>query len=201
MANNVSVVSELRTVNELWWIGAIQGTLAIFFGISAIFWPALTLVTLVYLFSAFVLSLGIVEVVHGLISIRARSTWWVTLLIGLISLGVGVYLMRHPDISFGTFILLAGLALIARGLLDVVRAFIDKNTTTNKALMIAAGVLAIVAGIVILMQPLAGGIAFVWVIGLYAIIFGTIILAMSFELHHELEALMDNVSAKSGAKQ
>lgn len=178
-----------EAVNELWWIGVIQGVLAFLFGITAIFWPGLTLVALVYLFSAFILALGIAEIVHGLISIRRRSTWWVTLLIGLAGLGIGIYLVRHPDVSFTTFILVVGLGLIARGLLDAVRAFIDRGPTTHKILSIALGVAAIVAGIIILLQPVAGGVAFVWILGLYAIIYGILAMAIAFELRADLPLL------------
>jgi uncharacterized membrane protein HdeD (DUF308 family) len=179
-----------RTIDELWWMGAIQGVLAVFFGITAIFWPALTLVTLVYLFSAFILAIGMTEIVLGIISINRRSTWWVTLLIGIVSLVAGIYLVRHPDVSFATFILVIGLTLIARGVLDVIRAFIDRATTTNKVLLTIIGIAAIVAGIIILLQPVAGGVAFVWVLGIYGLILGALELAIAFEMRRELEPVI-----------
>jgi uncharacterized membrane protein HdeD (DUF308 family) len=166
------------------------------------FWPLLTLVTLVYLFSAFVLVMGIAEIIHGLLSIRRRGTWWVTLLIGIIGLGVGIYLVRHPDVSLATFIVVVGAALIARGLLELVRTFIDRNTGANRILYAIVGVTAVVAGIVILLQPTTGSVAFVWVLGLYAVIYGALILAVSFDLRQELQALpeadSDNNRAEAG---
>src|ERR1051325_6508271 len=112
MANQSSVSS---AVSELWWLGVLQGTVAVLFGIVAVFWPGLTLVTLVYLLSAFVIAVGLTETVMGLMSIKRRDTWWMTLLIGLIGLGAGIYLARHPDASFRTFILVVGISFIARG--------------------------------------------------------------------------------------
>jgi uncharacterized membrane protein HdeD (DUF308 family) len=201
--SNLSALVLERSVQELWWMGAIQGTLAIFFGITAIAWPGLTLLTLVYLFSAFILAMGIIEIVSGLISLGRRSTWWLTLLLGLITLGIGVYLIRHPNVSFNTFILLVGLGLIARGLMDGMRAFVDRTTTTGRVLLALAALAAIVAGIIILFQPVSGGVAFVWVLGLYALIFGSLTLAVSFELRNELMRLvksLDNDMAMPGAE-
>jgi uncharacterized membrane protein HdeD (DUF308 family) len=190
MATKISETIADRTVNELWWVGMIQGVLAIFFGITALFWPDLTLVTLVYLFSAFILGLGMAETVVGLLSVRTRSTWWVTLLIGLIGVGVGVYLVRHPDASFSTFILVTGLGLIARGVLDGVRTFIDKTSTGNRILLSITSLAAIAAGIIILLQPVRGGLAFVWVLGLYGLIYGALTIAIAFELRRELEEIL-----------
>jgi uncharacterized membrane protein HdeD (DUF308 family) len=47
-------------------------------------------------------------------------------------------------------------------------------------------VVAIAAGIVLLFQPVSGGIAFVWLLGLYAIIFGILIAVVSLETRQEL---------------
>ncbi|MDB5164220.1 MAG: hypothetical protein JWS12_838 [Candidatus Saccharibacteria bacterium] len=190
MATERSDTAPVLVVNDLWWMGAIQATLAIFFGITAIFWPGLTLLTLVFLFSAFVLAWGFIEIVNGLLSIRRRNTWWVTSLLGLIGLGVGIYLVRHPGVSFGTFILLIGLTLIARGVLDGVRAFVDGGNTTTRTLSLIIGLFAIIAGILILVQPIAGGVAFVWILGLYALIYGAFTLAIALELHNELESFL-----------
>jgi uncharacterized membrane protein HdeD (DUF308 family) len=167
----------------------IEAALALFFGISAIFWPALTLVTLVYLFSGFILGLGIVQVVSAVMSIRSRSTWWVTLLIGILSIGLGVYLVRHPDISTQSFLLLVGLLLLARGVFDVVRVFSDRATTPDgipKVLMAIFGISAIIAGIFIMVQPAVGGVAFVWILGVYTLIFGTLNIALATELRAAL---------------
>ncbi|MDB5166681.1 MAG: hypothetical protein JWM37_753 [Candidatus Saccharibacteria bacterium] len=176
-------------VNGLWWVNMIEAALALFFGISAIFWPGLTLITLVYLFSGFILGLGIVQVISAIMSIRSRGTWWVTMLLGIISIGLGVYLVRHPGLSMQTFLLLVGLLLVARGVLDIVRVFSDRATTPDgipRILMAIFGVAAIIAGIFVLVQPVAGGVAFVWILGIYALIFGTLNMALAVELRAAL---------------
>jgi uncharacterized membrane protein HdeD (DUF308 family) len=184
----VAAVSD-RAVNQLWWVNMIEATLALFFGISAVFWPALTLITLVYLFSGFVLALGIVQLFAGIMSIRARGTWWVTALLGILGIGVGVYLLRHTNVSFQSFVLLVGLLLLARGLLDIVRVFADRESTRGgvpRILTAIIAIAAIVAGIFIMVQPVSGGIAFVWALGVYAIIFGALNMALAMELRAAL---------------
>ena len=181
VVKEVSSLAVGQGVYEMWWLLMLQAVLAVFFGIIAIFWPGLTLLTLVYLFSAYVLAWGLMDIVHGLMSVGRRGTWWLTLLFGLIGLAVGIYLVRHPAASLATLILLIGLTFIARGVLDIVGTFLDKATPPYRILMLLAGLAAIIAGIVILLQPLAGGVAFVWILGLYALVFGTLMFVMALE--------------------
>lgn len=180
-----------QVASGLWWLLMTQSVLAILFGIAAVFWPGLTLVILVYLFSAYILIWGVVELVHGLMSMRRRGTWWLTVILGLIGVGVGVYLVRHPHLSFATLILLLGLTLIVRGVLEVVEGFLDDISASARVLALFVGVLAVVAGIVVLMQPAKGGVAFVWVIGLYALFYGALTFVLSLEARSLYNKLLE----------
>ncbi len=175
-----------RAANELWWAGVVEGVVALLFGIAAVFWPGLTLITLVYLFSAFVLAWGVVSIVHGILAIKERGTWWITLLFGIVATGVGVYLVRHTHVSFNTLILLIGFTLVIRGIFDILSVFLESATATSKVLWTIAGLAAIIVGIIILNQPVKGGVAFVWVLGLYALITGPLMIAMSIDVRNEL---------------
>jgi|ERR1700761_436965 uncharacterized membrane protein HdeD (DUF308 family) len=64
------------------WMLILRGTVALLFGILALFWPGPTLLLLVTLFSAYAIVSGIVSIGAA---IRYRAThggWWVPLLLG-----------------------------------------------------------------------------------------------------------------------
>lgn len=185
--------------DDLWWLFLLQGIVAVFFGLAAIFWPGLTLTALVYLFSAFVLAWGIVEVIHGFLGIGRRNNWLLTIIFGIVGLGAGIYLVRHPQVSFTALILIIGLLLIGRGILDIVGIFLDKRGKSHKALMGIIGVAALGAGIIILFQPEAGGVAFVWVLGLYAFIYGALTIALAIQAREALSLLEEGAS--NGGKE
>jgi uncharacterized membrane protein HdeD (DUF308 family) len=178
--------SEMIVAKDMWWVGLVEGVLFILFGIAALFWPGLTLVTLVYLFSAYVLVWGVMEILQSLMSIGKNDTWWLSLLFGGFGLGVGVYLIRHPGVTFTTFVLLIGFVFIVRGVMDIVSGFLGNRTGSSRILSFILGGLGVVAGVVMLRQPVAGGVAFVWIIGLYALIVGPILLALSLEVRRAL---------------
>lgn len=175
-------VAEKRFISEYWWTLTLRGVLALLFGIAAVFWPGLTIVTLVYLFGAYILVSGVVDLIHGVSSVFKRTSWFLTLLLGFAELGVGVYMLRHPHVTFATLILLIGFMLIVRGILEGVAAFSDNLSSTNRTLMIFGSIVAILAGIILLFQPASAGVAFVWILGLYALIVGPILIALSLDL-------------------
>lgn len=174
-------------LKNMWESLVLRGIAGILFGIAAVFWPGITLITLVYIFSIYILISGIIDIVESIRSISHGNSWLWKLLIGFAEIGVGVYLVRHPNVSFATLILLVGLVLIARGVFEVVLAMLEDYSATEKTLMIIGGALAVIVGIAILMQPASGGVAFVWVLGLYALLTGPMWIALGIDAKHTIE--------------
>lgn len=177
----------MDTVKPVWEALVVRGIAAVLFGIAAVFWPGLTLVTLVYIFSIYILVSGLVGIVTGVSHLVKGKNWFLGLVLSFAELGVGVYLVRHPHVTFATLILIIGLILIARGVFEVVMGLTEDNLATRKMLVVIGGVLSAVVGVIILMQPVAGGVAFVWVLGLYALITGPIMIALGMDVKHAVE--------------
>lgn len=175
-------------LKDLWWGTALRGIVTLLFGIAAVFWPGLTLVTLVYLFSAYILVSGIFELIAGIGSAGKATRWYLRIVMGILELGVGIYLIRHIGVAFNTFILLIGFILIIRGIIDGVSAFIDDTlTAVEKTITFVVGVVALVAGIVILGQPAKNGVAFVWILGVFALVAGTLNIALAIDMKHVVD--------------
>lgn len=165
----------------------LRGMVAILFGIAAVFWPGLTILTLLYLFSAFLLVSGLFGLVAGIGRLGQEGTSILTRvmrpLLGLVEIGVGVYLLRHPHVTFATFILLIGFTLIIRGVFEVVEGLFEEGPSNYRVVMILVGILAVAAGIIVLFQPEASGVAFVWILGIYALVIGALEIAAAVETH------------------
>lgn len=175
-----------QLTKKLWGVLALRGIVAILFGLAVVFWPGLTLVTLVYLFSALLLIGGVVGLVVGVINISKNNVSMLAralaLVLGIAEIGVGIYLLKHVGVTLENFVLLAGLILIARGVVDGFSGLFEEDATTNRTILTATGALSVIIGVIILMQPAASGIAFVWILGLYALIVGPMLLALSYDL-------------------
>ncbi len=113
-------------LGNYWWVLTIRGIAALLFGFAAVFWPQITLVVLIYLFSAYILVVGVIDIVEGLVSItKGGLGWLLKLLLGVLELGVGVYLLRHTAVAFAPLIAIIGFILIAPGVFDSVTAIFD----------------------------------------------------------------------------
>ncbi|HSX53630.1 MAG TPA: DUF308 domain-containing protein [Patescibacteria group bacterium] len=176
-------MAEQQMVKNLWGIMLMRGIAALLFGVAAVFWPGLTLVTLVYLFSTFILINGIISLIGGIAAgDESFGMRMLVILLSVLEIGVGVYLLRHPLVTFSTLILLVGFILIIRGIFDIVGGLFGGHGATNKLLTILGGLLAGLVGIVVLFQPAASGVAFVWILGLYALITGPLLIAMALDV-------------------
>ncbi|MCE7936315.1 hypothetical protein DYH10_00770 [Candidatus Saccharibacteria bacterium CPR2] len=166
-------------LQEPMWATWVKAFALVIFGLVAISWPALTLGVLAWLTAAYVLVVGIVDLVSGVFGIGGRSYWWLKILIGAAQIGVGVYLMRRPLITLSLFILITGLFFLIRGILELAYAFDPNTDSETKSLLVVTGVIGILAGIILLRQPLEGGVAFVWVLGVYALVAGPVSVAVA----------------------
>lgn len=179
------------TLKDMWGALALRGMVAILFGLAAVFWPQLTLVTLVYLFGAYIVASGLINLVVGLTNLgNAGNTFWgriLLMILGAAEIGVGVYLLRHPLVTFATFILLIGITLIVRGLFDLFSGIFGEGSATYKTMMIFGGLIAALAGVVLLLQPARSGVAFVWILGLYALVSGSLLVALAFDAKHSAD--------------
>lgn len=175
-----------KVQNEVWGAIALRGVLATLFGFAAVFWPSITIVTLVYLFSAFVLANGIITFIAGLSGSYNQGRTLIgrilIILLGILEIGVGVYLLRHTFVSFATLILLIGFTLIFHGIVDFFSALFEEGSAMHKTASAVGGIIAVLAGIVILFQPAKSGVAFVWILGIYALITGPLLIALAFDM-------------------
>src|SRR4051812_30656862 len=104
--------ADVQYIQSHWWALMLRGIITVLFGIAAIFWPGITLLTLVYLFSAWVIIDGVIRIGTGISRVGRHQLGILTMLVGLLELGTGVYLVRHPAVPFATLILLIGFLLI-----------------------------------------------------------------------------------------
>ena len=173
---------------QLWGLAISQGVLAILFGIVALFWPGLTVALLIVFFSVFLLVWGVVGVIVGLSSIGSNKFWWLELVFSLLAVGLAVYMLRNPVATAAVFVFFIGFTFLIRGLVDVLEGLFDGNRTgDSRAFALISGLIGIVAGIITLLHPVSAGVAVVWVVGLYAVLYGAVVIAFAIRAQKKLK--------------
>jgi uncharacterized membrane protein HdeD (DUF308 family) len=161
-----------------------QGVLAVLFGIAALFWPGLTAALFVGLFGLFALVWGLIVLVGSFLGAGRKALWWLETVFAVLLVGLGVYLLRNPEVTVAVIILLVGFTLIIKGLTDLLTGLFSKDTEVveNRWLVMVGGVLGLVLGVVVLAHPVATGLVFVWALGLYAVLYGALTVALAFRV-------------------
>ncbi|MFZ1430638.1 MAG: HdeD family acid-resistance protein [Geminicoccaceae bacterium] len=164
-----------------WWALALRGLCGVLFGIVAFALPGVTMVSLVWLFAAYLLTDGVLAIVAGVRAARRRDRWGLLVLEGIANLIAGVLAFLWPGITVVALVLLTAAWAIVSGALMLGSAF-RLTVRHGRWWMVASGVLSIVWGVLIAVFPIAGAVVLTWWIGAYALVFGVLLLALAFRL-------------------
>lgn len=171
---------ELLTRN--WWAVALRGAVAIVFGILMLVWPGISLLALVVTFGAYALIDGIFSIVAAVRAARGHESWGTLLLIGITGVLAAVVTWFWPGITALALTFVIGAWAIITGVLAIIAAIELRREIHGEFWLGLSGALAVLFGILVFASPAAGALAIVWLIGIFAILYGASLLALSFRL-------------------
>lgn len=102
---------------------------------------------------------------------HGRTAWIaLSVLSGLLMIALGVIFLVRPGLSLGSVLLLLGVFSIAHGAVQVIAGLMGR--TESRGWAIAAGLLAVIFGIVVLAYPKSTALTLLYIIAIYLIISG-----------------------------
>src|SRR5437868_11742876 len=162
--------------NRTWWLLVLRGIFALLFGILAFVWPGITLASLVLLFGAYALVNGILALIMAIRAPKGSPGVAGTLILGLLSIVVGVLTAFYPGITALSLVILIGAWAIVTGALEIAAGTRLRRFMSGSWVLVLSGALSILFGALLLVMPSAGALSLVWLIGAYAILFGILLL-------------------------
>jgi uncharacterized membrane protein HdeD (DUF308 family) len=158
----------------------LRGALAILFGVVAVLWPDLTLIWLVAMFAVYALLSGGVSIASAFRIRRIERNWWLLLLLGIVGVAAGVYALVYPAMTALVLVLLMGANAIITGALDIAIAIRLRKVLRSQWLLVLSGIVSVLFGVLVFAAPGAGALALVWLISLYAIVTGVLLLSLGW---------------------
>lgn len=165
-----------------WWAMALRGLFSIIFGVLALIWPQIAVEALVLLFAAFVLVDGVFALISAIDGRKEHRHWWLLLLEGVAGIAFAVVAIGWPRMTAVVLLLLIAGWAIATGILQIVTAILLRKELRGEWLLVLSGILSLGLGVLLAIQPQAGAIALVWLIGAYAILTGVLLIVLAFRL-------------------
>lgn len=164
-----------------------RGVVTVLFGVFALVWPQITVATLAILVTLWLLIAGVTGVIGAVLDRRSDGHWVFHLLVGLLSIGVGAYLIQRPGVTVATMVALVAIVLIVQGIVDAILAFVDRKSATHVVMTLIGALVSVIVGVLIWRYPVQGTLAFLWLLGLFAIVYGTILITMGIDVNREVK--------------
>ena len=187
------------TLSRNWWAVALRGLAALLFGLAALLIPAATLAALVLLFGAYALVDGGLALLAAVRAVERHTRWGTFLAEGLVGVAIGVVTFTWPAVTALGLLYLIAFWAIATGITEVMAAVRLRREIAGEWILGFAGVLSIVFGVLLAVFPGAGVLAVVWLVGVYAILFGALLIGLAARLRGWRSAPVVRMRTTKGA--
>jgi uncharacterized membrane protein HdeD (DUF308 family) len=165
-----------------WPVVLTAAVAALAVGILLLAWPKATLTVVAILLGASLVAAGLYRLFEGFaapdVSGGTRAAYLIT---GLLAVAIGLFCLRHHDVTIFLLAFLVGAFWIIHGISDLAAAFIP-GPGAIRALRALAGLFSIAAGIVVLFWPGISLLLLLYVLGAWLLLYGLMLLATAFRL-------------------
>lgn len=191
------------SINRIWWLLLARGIFAVIFGLIAVFATSTAA-------GALIIALGIYSIADGLVllvaGIRHRGEFdglgWVIAQAAL-SILAGVALLIIPSVVtftvFGLFVIWSIVIWsVAAGALGIRASLAARRAGGSWVLGVIANVLTVLLGLLLaisaITQPVGTALGLLWIVGLWAVVFGIVFIVWSFAARKAVTARIDLIS-------
>lgn len=164
-----------------WWTFVVRGIAALIFGILAFAWPLPTLFALVILYGAYALVDGAFAIVGAVQAASSKQQWGWLAFEGVVGLAAACIAFLYPGLTALVLLYIIAFWAILTGIFEIAAAIRLRARSGEWALWLS-GIVSVAFGILLVIRPAAGAMAVVWIIGVYAIVFGVFTTAVGVRL-------------------
>lgn len=172
----------MARVGRHWgWVLAF-GIITLLIGIAALAWPGRTLVVVAVLFGIQLIVMGIFRFAAAFASDDLTGgTRALLAVLGVLSLIIGLYAVRHVLITLLALALLLGIFWIVSGAVELFTA-ISHREMQNRGWNAVMGIFSILAGIVVLVYPGISLLVLAVVLSIWLLVFGAMQITVAFRI-------------------
>lgn len=158
-----------------------RGIASVIFGAVALAWPAVTLAALTLIFGAYAFVDGLIMLAVAIQSGK-RPYRWLLVLEGLLGVAIGVFTLLWPGLTLLTLVLLVGVRFAIVGVIEIAAAIEMRHEMRHPWLFGLAGVAGVLVGVLTFAWPKMTALVLVTFLGVYALFFGAVMVAIAIRL-------------------
>ncbi|HWV39244.1 MAG TPA: DUF308 domain-containing protein [Vulgatibacter sp.] len=172
----------LEIVGRYWWTIALRGLVAVIFGVLSLALPRVTVVVLVVIFGAWAFLDGVLSLSTGLAARRRGGRWGALVFTGLLGIAAGLVAWVSPTMTAKALFLLIAIWAILFGLLLLFTALLFLAVPVIGVVLGLAGAALLLLGILLFVSPMGGAVAVAWLVGLFALVVGALLIFTGFAI-------------------
>jgi uncharacterized membrane protein HdeD (DUF308 family) len=177
----------LAGIGRAWWLLLLGGVISVAVGAMALAWPGKTIVVVAILFAIYLIISGIFEIVRSFAHGLTGGTRVLLLITGVLSVVLGIFAIRSAIHAVDLLAIFIGIAFLFRGFASLFLGFDSKD---GRGWNIFFGIIMLVGGVIILMQPIQSIVTITWIVGIWLIVIGIYEVIMAFVVRSRLKALV-----------
>jgi uncharacterized membrane protein HdeD (DUF308 family) len=169
-------------ISKRWATLAVNGVIAIIFGVLAIFVPGPTLITMVTYFGIVILILGIAMLTGVIMNIRNGLGYGTDLAEAVLLIVIGILLTFYTEQSLKVFVIVIGSWGVLIGLLQLFFAFKVSPELNGKNTLLINGGLTLLFGIILFFNPFQAAVFVLVLTGILSILVGTLLVVIAIKM-------------------
>lgn len=185
--------------SSVWWVVLLRGIALLILGGLLIAEPGVTLIILVKFLGAYFLVDGVFSIINSIMGRKHMEGWGWGIFMGVLEILTGIIVFANPlfstIITAGALVYFVAFFALFFGVLGIVTGIRVRKEIKGEWSMIAGGVLAILFGAMLIVNPMASVAVYLIVMGVMALMGGFIQIFASFQIRkfgkHGIEAFAE----------
>ncbi len=159
----------------------IRGVISILFGLLVVYNPLLSLTLLMIFFGAYVLVAGLFGLYYAVTHKKSDPHWRLQFMEGLLGFVIGLIVLLSSSISAVMLLYIVAFWAILSGVMQLSIAM-RWRTVRHYFWLAISGIITLLFAMLLMLYPADGILALAWLIGLYAILSGLVLLVLGLRL-------------------
>jgi uncharacterized membrane protein HdeD (DUF308 family) len=161
-----------------WWVFLVQGAAMIILAVLAFVQPE----TVIRFIGAYAIIDGVLKVFSGLGEQPDDQSRWPALIIGVLSVIVGLVIWANPVAAAAMITLIVAAWAVVVGILLILWAIRLRQEISDEWTLIVFGVLSVIFGILVFNNILAGMLSLAWIFAIYMVVGGIMAFILGFRV-------------------
>jgi len=163
-----------------WWFLALNGVIAIFFGILLLYYSKGLLTSIMTGFGIIILASGLVQLIMAIYYLKKDKRIVSSFILAIIFFTIGVCILLFQENSQVLFFIMMGIWAVFVGLFQLIILIYIKRNLSNKNILLFNGLFTIVFGVIFFFNPTLFPDLVIKILGAFAVIFGLAMIYLSF---------------------